>query len=267
MTISEDNNYLKVNAETWDHRVSIHTKSAFYDVEGFLQGQTSFNKLELSLVGDVTNKRLLHLQCHFGLDTLSWARLGANVTGVDLSGAAITQAKALARQANLEAQFVHKDVYQFGRENTDKFDIVFTSYGVLCWLPNLTQWAEVVAGALKQGGELYLVEFHPFVDLLSGYSYFETSQPDVEQEGTYTENCPGTEKTTVTWPHSISDVVAALIKAGLTIKHLEEHAHSPYNCFDGLEATGKAGYCLKHKGQHVPLLYSIKATMFHESPW
>jgi len=252
-------NYLKVNKEAWDQRTKVHVGSKFYDVEAFIKGKSSLNKVELEQLGDVTGKTLLHLQCHFGQDTLSWARQGAIVTGVDLSTEAINQACQLNATLGLDANFIAKDIYQFGNENNDEFDLVFTSYGVLCWLPDLSQWAKIIANSLVIGGEFHLVEFHAFNDLLSGYAYFPRAEPDVEEEGTYTENCNGEKSTMLTWPHSISEVISALIAAGLTIESFKEHANSPYKCFDDLDYVVEQGYQMLHKGQQIPLLYSIKA--------
>jgi len=250
--------YISVNKEAWDKRTRIHLESKFYDVNGFLQGKSSLNPIELAELGNVQGKSLLHLQCHFGLDTLSWARLGAKVTGVDLSAEAIMQARSLAQKINIEANFIEQDVYLFGETNSQEFDIVFTSYGALCWLPDLNLWAQTVAKALKNGGQLCLVEFHGFNDLLSGYSYFPSSQPDIEDEGTYTENCPGEKSTMVTWPHSLSEIMTALINAGIRIESFNEYPYSPYECFEGLEQVQGKGYQMLFKGQQVPLVYAIK---------
>ena len=201
----------------------------------------------------------MHLQCHFGQDTLSWARKGAIVTGVDLSTEAIDEANKLKLDLRLDATFVASDVYQFGNKSNEKFDIVFTSYGVLCWLPDLKHWAKVIANSLAMGGEFHLVEFHTFNDLLCGYSYFPRSEPDIEDEGTYTENCDGTKSKMVTWAHSLSEVINALISEGLYIESFKEHPYSPYNCCENLEHVSGQGYQMLHKGQQVPLLYSIKA--------
>jgi len=252
--------YIKINKQAWDKRTTVHVDSTFYDVDAFKKGKTSLNLLELEQVGNVKGKKLLHLQCHFGQDTLSWAREGATVTGVDLSSQAIEQAEQLKQSLGLKAEFIAKDIYQFGRENTDSFDVVFTSYGVLCWLPDLTDWAKTIASALKQGGEFHLVEFHSFNDLIDGYSYFPQAEPDVEKEGTYTENCDGEKSTTVTWAHSLSEVINALIQAGLNIEYFKEYAYSPYNCIEGMEYVSGQGYQMLHKGQQIPLLYSIKAS-------
>ena len=142
----------------------MHLGSKFYDVEAFKDGSSSLNAIELEQVGNVEGKRLLHLQCHFGQDTLSWARLGATVTGVDLSTEAIEQANKLKSALGLDATFVANDIYQFGNESTEEFDIVFTSYGVLCWLPDLNLWAKTISSSLAMGGEFHLVEFHAFND-------------------------------------------------------------------------------------------------------
>ena len=251
--------YLELNKKAWDKRTKIHVDSKFYDVESFLNGQSSLNIIELEQLGNVEGKTLLHLQCHFGQDTLSWAREGAKVTGVDLSTEAIEQANKLKSMLGLEATFIADDIYQFGDNNTNKFDVVYTSYGVLCWLPDLEHWAKIIADSLVTGGEFHLVEFHTFNDLLSGYSYFPQSKPDIEDEGTYTENCDGTKSKMLTWPHSLSEVINALISAGLKIEYFKEYPFSPYNCFEGLEHIEEHGYQLLCKGQQVPLVYSIKA--------
>ncbi|MGX9460471.1 class I SAM-dependent methyltransferase [Shewanella sp. A14] len=251
--------YLAINKHAWNQRTKIHLDSAFYDLDAFIQGQSSLNPIELEQVGDVHNKSLLHLQCHFGQDSLSWARLGANVTGVDLSSESIAKAKQLAIQMQLPATFINQDIDQFGATNTQQYDMVFTSYGVLSWLPDLNRWAQTVARALRSGGELHLIEFHPFNDLLSGYSYFPQSQPDIEDEVTYTENHNDQIETVVTWPHPISEVISALIYAGLNIESFNEHQYSPYNCSEGLEYVEEKGYQLRHKNNPIPLIYSIKA--------
>ena len=252
--------YKRINKAAWDNRTGTHVKSKFYDVEGFKAGQSSLNQLELSLLGEVSGKSLLHLQCHFGLDSLSLARLGAKVTGVDLSEAAIDQARSLNQTLNLDAEFVCADVYDFGRESNESFDLVYTSYGVLCWLPDLTEWAELIAKALKPGGEFHLVEFHPVADVFMGYPYFGDGEALVEQEGTYTENCDGTESTVVTWGHSLGEIITALVAAGLKLDFLHEFDASPYDCFTHAEQGADGLFRVKHKEQAIPLVFSLKAT-------
>ncbi|WP_086933897.1 class I SAM-dependent methyltransferase [Agarilytica rhodophyticola] len=253
--------YIKVNKDAWDKRTEIHVKSRFYDVDGFLAGKSSLQEIELNEVGCVKDKTLLHLQCHFGLDSLSWARMGAEVTGVDLSPMAIEQAVNIAKQAKLKARFICTDLYSFGRTpkaSKDVYDIVFTSYGVVCWLPDLIEWADIVVRHLKPGGMFYMAEFHPFYDLVSGYSYFHKPEPDIEDAGTYTENDIGETSTLAMWSHPISDVLNALTSAGLRITQFNEYPYSPYNCFDGLVERKKGKFYLTHKNQDVPLIYSLK---------
>ena len=262
--------YLSVNQQGWDRRVQTHVTSEFYDVAGFLKGRSSLQEIELAGL-EVMGKSLLHLQCHFGLDTLSWARMGADVTGVDLSPAAITQAKSLTEQTGLKANFICSDVYSVPETIATEFDLVFTSYGAIVWLPDLDKWAQVIASKLVAGGQFYMVEFHPAQAVFEGYSYFHQDAPDVEDEVTYTENANDDSNTFMSWSHSLSDVINALIKAGLDINRVDEFAFSPYNCFEGLtEETlelelpqgleQRKRYFVEHKGQRLPLTYAISAT-------
>ena len=252
--------YLELNKQAWDKRVKTHMASKFYDVEAFLAGKSSLQEIELAELGDVDGQSLLHLQCHFGLDTLSWVRKGAIATGIDLSSTAIDQANKLKKETNLNAKFVCSDVYAYAGVITASHDIVFTSYGAVCWLPCLDRWAYTINKSLRRGGTFYMVEFHPVYDLVSGYSYFHHSQPDIEEEETYTENSDGEKASVAVWSHPLSDVINALLKINLRIEHVNEFPYSPYNCFEGLAERQKGRYFLSKSGQDVPLLYSIKAT-------
>lgn len=262
--------YLSVNQQGWDRRVQTHVTSEFYDVAGFLEGGSSLQEIELAHL-EVSGKTLLHLQCHFGLDTLSWARMGAEVTGIDLSPAAITQARSLAEQTKLNAEFICSDVYSVTESVLQQFDLVFTSYGAIVWLPDLDKWAQIIADKLVAGGEFYMVEFHPAQAVFEGYSYFHQEAPDVEDEVTYTENASDDTNTFMSWAHSLSDVMNALIKAGLEITRFDEFPFSPYNCFEGLaEETVEVAlphgtaqhkrYFVERQGQRLPLTYAISAT-------
>lgn len=249
--------YFEMNRVGWDRRTAVHVESRFYDVDGFMAGASSLREIELAELKDVSGKNLLHLQCHFGLDTLSWVREGAICTGVDISPVAIQKANELAEQASLSARFVCSDVYGFGASGTERFDIVFTSYGALCWLPDLKRWAEVVASNLAMGGRCYIVEFHPVHDLLAGFSYFTCTDPDIDEEGTYTENGANAVAELATWAHPISSVINALVGVGIEIERISEFPYSPYNCFDGMVEREPGRFYLSHKGNDVPIVYSI----------
>lgn len=246
-----------MNRIAWDSRVAAHFDSRFYDVKGFLSGETSLREIELAELGDVRGKSLLHLQCHFGLDTLSWERKGTKCTGVDISPVAIQKAQELAQELNLKSEFLCADVYSFQSSDTTPYDIVFTSYGAICWLPDLNRWAEVVASNLAVGGRFYIAEFHPVNDILAGYSYFAQAQPDVNEEGTYTENGADTIAKLATWAHPMSSVINALVNAGIQIERVNEFPFSPYNCFEGMVEREPGRFYLSHKGHDVPVVYSI----------
>jgi SAM-dependent methyltransferase len=252
-----DTDYFEMNRIGWDRRAKVHIESAFYDVNGFLAGKTSLREIELGELKEVAGRSLLHLQCHFGLDTLSLTRMGASCTGVDISPVAIESARDLAKKTGLDARFVCSDVYSFHRGVDDRYDIVFTSYGTVCWLPDLKRWAEVVSSNLAMGGIFYMVEFHPIYDLLAGYSYFTTDVPDVEEVDTYTENGTDAVAELATWAHPLSNVINALVSHGIQIEQLNEFPFSPYNCFADMEEREPGRFYLNHKGQDVPIVYSL----------
>ena len=259
MTDSKNEEYLQINQQAWDQRTPVHFSSKFYDVEGFLKGEITLNPIELAQLGDVTGMSMLHLQCHFGLDSLSWVRKGAKVSGVDLSPKAIEKARELAAQTGLGADFFQEDVIRFGDSHDQTYDLVFSSYGVLCWLPNLDLWAQTIYKFLNPGGSFHLIEFHPVQDLLQGYDYFPKPEPDIETESSYTENSLNEAKV-VTWAHSLGELFQAILRSGLTIESFEEFPFSPYNCFPGLEEVSGQGFQKKYLNRQIPLVFSIKAT-------
>ena len=202
---------LRTNRASWNERTPVHAASDFYDVESFKSGRITLNDIERREVGDVSGKTLLHLQCHFGLDTMSWARLGAKATGVDFSGAAIELARSLNDELGLDARFICSNVYDLPEVLDEQFDVVFTSYGVLVWLPDVKRWTEVVYNHLKPGGVFYIVEFHPFTDVFVqsesgemrpkyGYFYGETFQ---EGGGPSYAGSQPIETPTYEWEHSL----------------------------------------------------------------
>ncbi|MBT2557686.1 class I SAM-dependent methyltransferase [Hymenobacter sp. ISL-91] len=257
--------YLEVNRRLWNAKTAFHLASDFYNVAGFTAGQTSLNPPELQLLGDVAGQDVLHLQCHFGLDTLSLVRMGAHVTGVDLADEAIAAARALSAQLGLAAEFVQADVLALPAHFNGQFDVVFTSYGVLGWLPDLAQWAAGVARCLRPGGRLVLIEFHPAVWMFDNdftrieYSYFNR-QTIIEQEaGTYADHAAPLHETSVCWNHSLGEVLGALLGQGLAIRHFEEYDYSCYDCLNGLEPAPGGGYQLAHMPGKLPLMFSVVA--------
>lgn len=261
-------NFYKTNKATWDKKVSIHSKSEFYDVEGFKKGKSSLNSFELNELGDVKGKSLLHLQCHFGQDTLSWSRLGAKCIGIDLSSEGIKKAKQLNEELNLDAKFIESNLYDVSNKVDGEFDIVFTSYGVIGWLPDLKTWGEIIASKLKKGGVFYMIEFHPIVwmfDYLESppklkYPYLKSEAIYEEYKGTYTDSDADIISKEYGWNHGLGEVVTALSNAGLQIEFLHEFEKSPYNCLPEMEKTEDGMYLLKEHKKIFPMLFSIKAT-------
>ncbi|GAA4511368.1 MULTISPECIES: class I SAM-dependent methyltransferase [Nonomuraea] len=264
--------YLAVNRANWDERVAIHVASDFYDVPGFKAGGDPLRDFEIEEVGDVAGKSLAHLQCHFGLDTLAWARRGAQVCGLDLSEKAVETATALAEECGLEARFVAADVYDAPVALGGAYDIVYTGIGALVWLPDMRRWAEVVAALLKPGGFLYLSEFHPFTDMLDDaegstvtFDYFRSDPQIWDEPYTYTGSEELANTTSVQFQHTLGEVVSALAWAGLRIDFLHEHDHTLFRRFGNLEAHGPV-YRLPEGRPRIPLMFSIKASRQGSAP-
>lgn len=258
--------YLKENQKLWDEWASFHPDAEMYDMKSFLEGRNSLIPIEVEALGEVRRKRLLHLQCHFGQDTLSWARLGARATGVDFSEKAIETARRLNRQLGLDAEFIQSDILQLKGRLEEQFDIVFTSYGVLTWLPNLRAWAEVIRHYLKPGGTFFIVEFHPAFMIFNPetgkpvYSYFYEEAP-IEIEingGSYAGSYEGgVTRREYTWQHTLSDIMTVLLEAGLTLQEFREYDYSPYDCWPGMAETAPGQFRSKVL-PGVPHLFSLK---------
>lgn len=258
--------YLSINKASWNSRTDAHIASDFYDVAGFIKGNNSLCDIELKLLGDVKGKSILHLQCHFGQDTISLQRLGAQATGVDLSDKAIASAVELAKKTNANTRFICADIYDLPNHLNEQFDIVFTSYGTIGWLPDLDKWAKVIAKYLKPNGLFIFAEFHPVVWMFDdhfkevGYNYFNTG-PIVETEsGTYADRNADIRQEYVMWNHSMSEVLNSLIKNGLEINSLDEFDYSPYNCFKETVEVGPKQFRIKHLGNKIPMVYALAAT-------
>ncbi|WP_194851271.1 class I SAM-dependent methyltransferase [Nonlabens antarcticus] len=254
----------QVNKQTWNQKTAIHYESEFYDKSAFAKAKNSLKPYELKALGDVIGKSLLHLQCHFGQDSLSWAHKGAVVTAVDFSESAIDQARQLSMELEIPANFLCCNVLDVSNHITDTFDIIFTSYGVICWLPDLKPWAQMIARRLKKEGIFYMVEFHPIAWMfdynaespLMKFSYALKDRIYEEYRGTYADENAAITSKEYSWNHSLSEVIQSLIDAGLQIEYFAEHDESPYRIFPEMEAVSDM-YVLKHK--LYPTIFELKA--------
>lgn len=261
---------LALNRALWDARARIHGSTPadrFYDVESFLAGRQTLFALERGLAGEVAGKDLLHLQCHFGMDTLSWARLGARVTGVDFSPVAIERARRLAEQAGLPATFIEADTQHLPADLAAGFDLAVATYGVLCWIADLDAWMRCAAMALRPGGSLVLVDLHPAHQAVASVDPLVVDWPygggDSHREpvtGTYAD--PGLTtptQETVQYPHSLGEIVTAAAGAGLTVKHLGEHIAAEFDPRGILQRSDDDLYRLPFGDSHLPVLFSLRA--------
>lgn len=262
----------EANHALWDERTPIHVRSEFYDLEGFKKGGVRLRDYELGEVGSVAGRDLLHLQCHFGIDTLSWARLGARATGVDYSAPAIETARGLAAELGLDARFVHSSVEELPDRLDGDFDVVYTSRGVICWLPDLPRWAQVIAHFLRPGGIFYITEGHPMMWVLDDdesattprlkYPYFTRAEPlKFPTQGTYADTSAHIEQPyEYGWVHDVGEVVTVLAEAGLRIEFLHEFPFVDWP-LPFVEQRADGHYYLP-EGQEgeIPLSFSLKAT-------
>jgi len=259
-------NYIEINRHSWNNRTDAHMKSEFYDLEGFMNGRTSLNDIELNLLGDLNGKSILHLQCHFGQDSISLSRLGAKVTGIDLSDKAINKAKQIAKDLKSNTNFICCDIYDLPNHLDEQFDIIFTSYGVIGWLPDLNKWAKIISRFLKTNGQFVFVEFHPFVWMFDDnfkkikYNYFNSGAIVEIEEGTYADKSADIKQEYVMWNHSLSEVINSLIQNELEINSLDEFDYSPYNIFDNSLKIDEKKYRIEHLENKIPMVYSIIAT-------
>ena len=257
--------FFNTNKEAWNNKTPFHLKSELYDLDSFKEGRSSLNFIELEELGEVKNKTMLHLQCHFGQDSLSWTRMGAKVTGVDFSDEAIKAAKSLNDELNLDARFICSNIYDIENHLNEEFDIVYTSYGTISWLPDLKEWGRLVSRYLKPGGTFYIVEFHTVLWMFDDdfkkfkYSYFNIAEIEEEVEGTYADLKAPLKQKQYGWNHPLCDVINSLVENGLQIEFLHEFPFSVYDVFPN-SVKGKDGW-LRIKGFEdiIPMMYSIKA--------
>jgi SAM-dependent methyltransferase len=268
--------YRTVNRENWDERVSAHVSSPGYHVAQFTSDPDFLSpvvRFDVPRLGDIRGLRGVHLQCHIGTDTVSLARLGASMTGLDFSAPAVAAARQLAERTGADARFVQADLYAapdvLGRGG---FDLVFTGIGALCWLPGIRRWAEVVAALLRPGGRLFIREGHPMMWALDElredallvvrYPYFERPEPLVfEEQGTYVEtDVVFRHNVTHSWNHGLGEIVTALMDAGLQLTGLTEHDSVPWEAFPGrMEQIGGGEWRLADQPWRLPHTYTLQA--------
>ena len=270
--------YRAANRARWDEAVAVHAASEFYGVDRFLRGESTLLQLDLDEVGDVRGKSLLHLQCHFGLDTLSWARRGADVVGVDFAPSAVATARELADRAGLKAEFVESELYAAPDVLADRlgsFDIVYVNLGALCWLPDIAAWAEVCAGFIRQGGMLYVRDVHPVAqslddesasgDLRLIYPYFESTQPQHwTGDEDYADPAASLEhRDSFEWNHGLGEIVSAVIAAGCHVEFLHEQDWTVYRALSWLVETERGVWRLPQRDgafdHRLPLMFSLRA--------
>lgn len=263
--MSTEHNYVAVNRESWNNRTETHLNSDFYDMEGFLSGNSSLNDIELQLLGDIQGKSILHLQCHFGQDSISLSRLGANVTGVDLSDKAINSAREIAQTLQMDTRFICCDIYDLPNHLEETFDIVYTSYGVIGWLPDLDKWAQVISKFLKPGGKLVFVEFHPVIWMFDddfesiGYRYFNSGAIVESETGTYADKEAPISQNYVCWNHGVGEVLNSLLNNGLQLRSFDEFDYSPYDCFNKTVEFEPRKYRIAHLADKIPMVYALVA--------
>ncbi|MGB0882131.1 MAG: class I SAM-dependent methyltransferase [Vicingaceae bacterium] len=259
-------NYLSINKETWNKKTAVHVDSEFYDNDNFIKGKSSLNDIELAQLGNIEGKSILHLQCHFGQGTISLTRLGAKATGVDLSDKAIETAKDLATKTNSDATFICCDVYSLPEHLNEQFDIVYTSYGTIGWLPDMDKWATIVSQYLKPKGTFIIVDFHPTLWMYDDdfefiqHNYFNDEAIIENFEGTYADKNAPISQDCVTWNHPTSEVINNLIKHNLTINSFDEFDYSPYDCFNKTIEFEPGKFRIKHLDNKLPMVFAIKAT-------
>jgi SAM-dependent methyltransferase len=263
--MSDPLDYVSLNRAAWNHKTPEHIQSGFYNMDAFMKGANSLNHIELELLGDLSGKSVMHLQCHFGQDTISLTRMGADATGVDFSEVAIDHARRFAAECGSKARFICCELYELPQHQVPPCDSVFSSYGTIGWLPDLYRWAAVVAHCLKPGGSFVLAEFHPVVWMYDddfdrvAYPYFNRGPIVETPQGTYANPNAPLHDTQVMWNHSIADVLTALVSHNLELTAFREYHYSPYNCFRHTVEQEPGRYTIAHLGNRIPMVYALRA--------
>ena len=267
--------YLDVNRANWDERAPAHAASPGYQVDRLVSEPAALSEVvtfDLPRLGDVRRRRGVHLQCHIGTDTLSLARLGATMTGLDFSAASLAEARRIVALAGVDVEFVAAELYDAADVLGEaRFDLVYTGIGALCWLPDIRRWARVVARLLAPGGRLFLRETHPMLwaidetrldTLAVEYPYVETVAPLVfDEPGTYVPtDVAFSSNVTHSWNHGIGEIVTALLDEGLTITMLVEHDSVPYEALPGrMDRLALGEWRLADRPERLPHTYTLQA--------
>lgn len=263
---------VRSNQRLWDEWTLHHVPSDFYDVEGFLADPAAspLDPIVLDIVGDVEGSRLLHLQCHFGMDTLRLALMGARATGVDFSARAIAAARALSERSGISADFIEADVLNLPETvPTDAFDVVFTSYGAISWLHDLEAWARSISTRLISGGRFCVVEMHPALwvfdeeaeepTLQVRYSYFSREPLPWEEHGTYAAPDADVHGVSYSWQHTFEEIVGVLLGEGLVIEDLREHPRIAWQHLPYMIRDSDGLWSLPEEVGSIPLMFSLAA--------
>jgi len=254
--------YLKINKVSWDKRTLYHVDSDFYDLKKFKKNKNSLKHIELKALGNIKGKSILHLQCHFGMDSISLSNLGAKVTAVDFSEEAVKYAQQLSKQLKLSVDFICSDIYDLNLYK--KYDIIFVSYGAICWLPDLNLWAKKINLHLKKGGVFYIVDFHPVLGMFDEkiekikYEYFNKKTCIENVQGTYAAKDINEYFNNIEWSHSLSEIIGSLLNQKLILIDFQEFDYSTYNCFDGLYEFEDEKFKFKNLKTDLPILFSLK---------
>ena len=266
--MEQNSKHFEINRESWNQRTDLHKDSEFYDLASFKAGKSSHCKIVDELMDGLDGKSLLHLQCHFGMDTLSFVRKGAIATGIDLSDKSIETAIQLSKELDIPANFIRSNVYDIEQAlDGQQFDHIFTSYGTIVWLPDLVEWARLIRKHLKAGGTFTIVEFHPALDMFDwdkgtlAYNYFNRGVYEETMDSTYASDAQNLELKERFWIHSLSEVIRPLMAQGMKIEHFNEYDWSPYDCFGEMTERAPGEYIWGKHGLAFPHVFSLQCTV------
>ncbi len=263
--------YVAKNRDLWDQWAEINYRSEFYAVSAFKQSPTPLDADVLAGLGELTGKSVLHLQCHFGMDSIRIKLAGAReVVGIDFSPKAIAMARSLAAEMKVDVRYLETDLYKLADVLEGQFDVVFTSYGVIGWLPDLEPWGRLIARYLKPGGRFFLIEGHPTMwlfdgsanDLVIKYPYFRQREP-IELEpsvGTYADPSATFTGTEYSWPHELGETITALTSAGLRLEEMREYRHTVWKAFPFLVEESRERWVMPPGKPIIPMMFSLRAT-------